>query len=322
MTAQFDKSISFLGLNVQFGQLAQGLQFSPLMGRAFLDSIYRVGQSQFFHFQGERQNLAVKKTFESFDFSQFLKASELAIELYEEANPLISWGGDHSLALASLRAFLKKHPQGKILWIDAHSDINPPEKSLTGNLHGMPLALAMGLSQWKNKSLSEFSGILDHRKIFFLGVRDLDPVEWEIFHGLKLKYLSTQQLSELPIRVIASRLQDFCQDFPVHISFDIDCIDPSFAPSTGVVAHNGLTPDFLCRLLSQLDFGPRLKSIDIAEVNPLIGSTHEAHRTFKAACEVIHACLGENAVSSTWNQTFEKARTQMPSDPLSGIYPH
>lgn len=182
----------------------------------------------------------------------------------------LTLGGDHSISLGSVHGLLKTHSDLGVLWVDAHGDINTPESSLSGNFHGMPVAGLLG----EIKNWSGFEWLqqkLKPQKIAYIGLRDLDPSEEALIDKLGIQVYSMQMIRELGIEHVmkmALHSIDPAGRSPLHLSFDVDSVDPIFAPATGVPVPYGLTPYDVSEISTALVKTNRLVSMDIVEFNP------------------------------------------------------
>ena len=190
---------------------------------------------------------------------------ELYVACRAISDPIVL-GGDHSVAMSSVGASLDKFPNCKVLWIDAHADINTPESSNSGNLHGMPLGYLTGqipLPSW----MPDIQ--LDPSQLCYVGLRDVDKYEQEQIDLLSIQSYDMKYIHKHGWNDVLSRVQRFCQGH-VHISLDIDAIDPIMMPSTGTPVENGMTMNMAKDLLNI----PAC-AIDIVETNLVLGSVDE-----------------------------------------------
>jgi arginase len=204
-------------------------------------------------------------------------------------------GGDHSLAMGSISAVLRKHPETVVIWVDAHADINTPATSSSGNVHGMPVSFLMGLADPAEfASLRWLTSRLPTNHIAYFGSRDVDEPERKI---LQTHNIPSYDMPSIRSRGILDVLKeglhkidpDSCR--PIHLSFDIDGVDPEFAPSTGTPVPNGLTMEEALALTKFLADTGRLVSMDLAEVNPAL-VPDGAVKTARAAVDVIASAAG------------------------------
>lgn len=181
-------------------------------------------------------------------------------------------GGDHVMALGSIAGvgLAKGAENYAVIYIDAHGDFNTEQTSSTGNMHGMHLAYLMGKGESRITNLWGESPLLNPKNAYFIGPRALDPGEKELANELGIYIKSSEELNRCdPTALISEIVDDIRQKGieHIHLSFDVDVIDPKYAPGTGVPEANGITPALaytLVRLCMQTDL---VKSIDIVELN-------------------------------------------------------
>jgi len=199
--------------------------------------------------------------------------------VFESNNFNINIGGDHSVGAITVQTQLDKYFDDLlVIWIDAHADVNTIESSITKNIHGMPVAPLLGLmSHWWKSSLIDTHHILKPKNLLYVGIRDLDPFEKEIINKLNIKYFTNY----------TSEINNWIKSHPaknIHISCDVDGIDPMYIPSTGTPVPNGLTVEDVCHIVNWSK--DRLVGFDLVEFNPLIGNDVELKTTI-ANCELI-----------------------------------
>ena len=206
----------------------------------------------------------------------------------EERFPLVL-GGDHSVALGTLGGLAAVRGPGGVLWIDAHGDLNVPASTPTGNVHGMVLAAALGLAG------SDFENgwpipAVDRTRVAIVGARSLDPGERELVreHGLRIWTMS--HFDRLGVeRVMREALEHVAGDNFVHVSFDMDVIDPDVAPGVGTPVRGGLNYREAHLALELVAEAGVMGSMDIVEVNPILDRVNE---TGKLAVELVASALG------------------------------
>ncbi|KAG6877728.1 hypothetical protein C0993_004545 [Termitomyces sp. T159_Od127] len=147
----------------------------------------------------------------------------------------VTLGGDHSLALGTVSGTLSAHPEACLIWIDAHADINTVETTDSGNIHGMPVSFLLGIGN----QVSEFSWVkplLKADRLVYIGLRDVDAGEKRILREKNIKAFSMHEVDKYGIGKVVEMALDHVnpnRDRPIHLSFDVDALDPSVAPSTG-----------------------------------------------------------------------------------------
>ena len=201
-------------------------------------------------------------------------------------------GGDHALSIGTLAGASRVGRVGAI-WIDAHGDINTPATSPSGNIHGMPLAAALGYGPAPLVSIgNRFDLSLDD--LVYIGVRDLDPGERELLRQSPATVYTMESIDAMGIDAVAGeairRLRERGVQ-AVHVSFDLDALDPLVFPATGVTVPGGLTYREARRCLTALrDSNLPIVSLDIVEYNPQIDDSPE---TLQIAARLAAALLGE-----------------------------
>ena len=195
-------------------------------------------------------------------------------------------GGDHSIALGSVAGTLAYDENAAVIWFDAHGDVNTEETSPSGNIHGMPVAALLGLCASGLNTIA--NPYLKPTNIFWIGVRDLDEGEKMLAKQFGLTMFSAQDVRQLGMaevmRQIAERLKQQ-KVKTLHLSFDIDGMDPSIVAATGTAVPDGLTQvDFeeLVRALSS-DEMPELRVLDFVEYNPAMDAEGKTLRWCKEA---------------------------------------
>ncbi len=209
--------------------------------------------------------------------------------------PLIL-GGDHSLVLGTL-AGLHAHykSNGKklgLLYVDAHGDFNTAETSPTGNIHGECLSASAGYGLPELVNLYEKERKIDPENICYVGIRDLDPGEKKLMHEAGVTVFTISDIDRLGFSEVIKKVKLFFKTHcdVVHISFDMDSLDPSIAPGTGVPVPGGLTYREALLLMEEMSNLDMVKSMEIVEVNPILDVRNE---TAVMAVELIARVLGE-----------------------------
>lgn len=183
--------------------------------------------------------------------------------------PLI-FGGDHSLSWGSINGVVRKYGRIGVVYVDAHGDFNTRETSVTGNVHGMHMAYLMGYGEKKFVDFYSHGRKLNHEDVFFLGTRSLDAGEVELAEDNGFYIRTTEYIKEYGVKRTCGDLLE-CIDSSglehLHISLDIDSLDPAIAPGTGVAEKNGLCyGEVECILKSVFSTG-KVVSIDLVEFN-------------------------------------------------------
>jgi arginase len=197
-------------------------------------------------------------------------------------------GGDHSVAMGTLGGMASARGAGGVLWIDAHGDLNRPSTSPTGNVHGMPLAAALGLAG--DAFASDAYPMPSVTRAALLGVRSLDPGERALIRELGLHVFTMSELDERGVQACMRDALDYLRGSPfVHVSLDLDAVDPMFAPGVGTPVRGGLSYREAHLALELVAESGLLDSIDVVEVNPILDRENE---TGKLAVELVASALG------------------------------
>ena len=308
--SQYSKKAGLLGVPLGYGAGLTGselgvnaMRLSKIRGRRLADHIRALGYEV-----TDRGDVAVvlpdensnggnpKHLAEMIASSQNIIASISQI-LADGELPIIL-GGDHSIAIATFSAIASHHRNngGEIgmIWFDAHADINTPETSMSGNIHGMPLAAILGHGQQDLINLCGYSPKLNAKYLAHVGARDVDEGERMQIEKLGLsEHFFT--MSDIDRRGIADCVRDaisIASQAPggYAVTFDIDMIDPRFAPGSGTLVRGGATYREAHLALEMIAEHGGLVSFEIVEVNPLLD---QSNITVELACELILSALGK-----------------------------
>eukprot|EP00117_Sycon_ciliatum_P007329 scpid53500/ scgid10487/ Arginase-1; Liver-type arginase; Type I arginase len=203
-----------------------------------------------------------------------------------------------SMALGTVHGHATARPNLKVLWVDAHADINTDQTSPSGNLHGMPLGVLMqGLEgAFANMpGLDWFERKLRPEDIVYIGLRDVDDGEKEIMKRLGIKSFDNIEVEQRGVKAVvndAMNLLKPSESQPLHLSFDIDALDPMYAPSTGTRVPFGLSREDGIYICQQVARTGALGGMDIVEVNPGLGSKLDVLKTARLAFDMVGASLG------------------------------
>lgn len=214
-------------------------------------------------------------------------------------------GGDHSIGTGTVAGVQAAYPDAVVVWVDAHADINTPQDSESGNLHGCPISFVLGT----DKPLSEITGkpeddvfswiphSLDHSRLVYIGLRDLDKFEKKYLLDNNIAAYTMRHVDQFGIgQVLEMALARVNpgNKRPIHLSFDIDAIDPFFAPATGTTVRGGLTwreGSYICERLAETG---NLVAMDMVEVNPSLAEHPQAAiDTASVAVSLIKSALGD-----------------------------
>jgi len=203
--------------------------------------------------------------------------------------PLIM-GGDHSISIGSIGGATHDTPTG-ILWIDAHADCNIPESSPSGNIHGMPLAVLRGFGYQQLIDLGRSGPKVQSEDIALISLRDLDRDERRGLNASKMGIYTMRDIDERGIaNIIRSALKQLQHHKHLHVSFDVDSIDPHFAPGVGTPVEGGLQPREAHLIMELIAEDGRLSSAEIVEINPIIDTQN---KTAQLAVGLLESLMGK-----------------------------
>ena len=317
--------VSFIGAPFSGGQPKKGTELGPKRLREYnvveimkLDTglpVEDCGDVEIKEFDGSTNTSKLKNV----DYvSQFCKSLHKKVrEESERGGFALTIGGDHSIAIGSISGVCSSFPDTSVIWVDAHADINTYESTISGifefsflllitnskqnkqkigNMHGMPVSFLLGFGQ-KMKEFEWLSPCLSPERICFIGLRDLDPLEKLFLKELKIKSFWAEDVERMGIREVTKQALEAVDPEgkrPLHMSFDVDAIDPLEMPSTGTAVRGGLSlreGKYICESLYRTN---RLVGLDLVEINPLLGNKEQVDITLEASTHLILSALGKN----------------------------
>jgi len=205
-------------------------------------------------------------------------------------------GGDHSLAAGSVAAtadFTRRQQKSiGLLWFDAHGDMNTPASTVSGNVHGMPLAALLGPEPAELARIGGFSPKVAPDVTVLIGVRDLDDREKERIRESRMHVFTMKDIDRLGIATIVERAIELAgrDTAGIHVSFDLDVCDPSIAPGVGTAVKGGLDYREAHMAMEIVADSGRLLALDLVEVNPILD---ERNATAQLGTELALSALGQ-----------------------------
>jgi arginase len=199
-------------------------------------------------------------------------------------------GGDHSVALGTLGGLAAGSGPGGVLWLDAHADLNTPANSPSGNVHGMVLGAALGLDRAAFASDAWPLPTVDPTRTVLLGTRLLDPGEKEAARELGVRVITMSELDRLGIeRAMAEAIERSSGEGFVHVSLDLDVVDPEVAPGVGTPIRGGLSYREAHLAMELIAEAGAMTSLDVVEVNPILDRENQ---TAALAVELVASAFG------------------------------
>jgi arginase len=294
------KTIRILGVPMDLGQGRRGVDMGPSAVRyaRLQDRLARLGYA--IHDSG---NVFVPAVEEITDQAAPSKARHLdeivrvcqsiyeAVIGFEEADEFtIVLGGDHSISVGSVAGIAHQRQIG-VIWVDAHADYNTPETSPTGNVHGMPLATLLGDGPTPLVNVGYAGAKLQPSQVAMIGIRNLDLAERARLTHSGINVCTMTDIDERGMAYIARQvLARLAHVSTIHVSLDMDSLDPDIAPGVGTPVRGGLTYREAHLLMEILAASGKVHSMDIVEINPILDNRNQ---TAELAVELAASLLGQ-----------------------------
>ncbi|HYW70326.1 MAG TPA: arginase [Pyrinomonadaceae bacterium] len=298
------KQVAILGVPLSYGQSKGGVHLGPAAIRVagLAQRLAELGYEV-----DDRGDLPIERSHSLPGFDEKLKylteihdaCERLAAQTEQiaDAGELpITIGGDHSIAIGSLagivKSFRKRDERLGLIYLDAHADMNTPETTPSGNIHGMPLAALLGYGAPELVNVGGFAPKFDSRLCAHVGGRDLDPGERELIKKLGMKFFTMREIDE---RGLAA-----CMDEAIGIAsqgsggfavtFDVDVLDPGDAPGSGTLVRGGLSYREAHLAMEKIAEAGGLRSLEVVEINTALDVNN---RTAELGVELILSALGK-----------------------------
>jgi arginase len=222
--------------------------------------------------------------------------AEIVQRTLDEGNLPVVLGGDHSIAIGSTSGvasyFRKKSKRIGYIWLDAHGDMNTPESSPSGNIHGMPLATLIGYGAPELVDLMDFKPKVEPRNAALVGVRELDPKERRLVKESGVHVFTMRDIDERGMREVMTEALRFATDDTegVAVSLDMDFVDPADAPGVGTPVRGGATYREAHLAMEMIADSKAMLSLEVVEINPVI-DVH--NKTALLGVELVLSALGK-----------------------------
>jgi arginase len=213
----------------------------------------------------------------------------------EDKLPLVL-GGDHSVAVGTVSGLSRRYRESEhkigLVWIDAHPDINTPESSPSGNVHGMPVACIVGIGPQEMSNIYGYSPKVDPRNVALVGLRDVDRTEAPQVKGTGVTAFTMRSIDERGLRAVIEDAIAIASDGTAgfHVSFDMDAVDPAEAPGVGTPVRGGLTYREAHLAMEIVCDSGGAVGMEIVEVNPVLD---QANRTAVLGVELVLSAFGK-----------------------------
>jgi arginase len=224
------------------------------------------------------------------------RLGDLVCQAVTEGKMPLVLGGDHSVAIGTVagiaRSFHQRNEKIGLIWVDAHADMNTPETSPTGNVHGMPLACCIGQGPVELTHLFDFAPKVEPRNVAIVGLRDVDRTEVPYVRDAGVTAYTMRDIDERGLRTVMQEAIERASDGTAgfHVSFDMDAVDPREAPGVGTPVRGGLTYREAHLAMEVLCDCSNLTGMEVVEVNPVLDV---ANQTAILGVELVLSALGK-----------------------------
>ncbi len=305
------KTVGMLGVPLGFGAGEIGSDMGPaalrsahIRGKILSEHIEELGFK--FNDYGDVEIIKPEKPAQESENPKYLKeilassqnmAKDVKKILENDDFPVII-GGDHSIGLGTFSGvssfFREQNKEVGLIWFDAHADMNTPETSPSGNIHGMPLATILGIGEDSLVKIEGFSPKINPKHLAHIGGRDLDLGEKNLIRelGIREQVFTMSDIDRLGIGECVERAIKVASraEAGFAVTFDVDVIDPRFAPGSGTLVRGGMSYRESHLALEMVAESEKMRSFEIVEVNPMLD---ERNITVKLAGELILSALGK-----------------------------
>ncbi len=221
------------------------------------------------------------------------KAYELGAEAIANGEVPIFLGGDHSASIGTIGGVTEKETCG-VIWVDAHGDFNTPKTSTSNNIHGMVLSILLGNGPKELVNVGRKGPKISPENVILIGVRELDGEEKKLLAASGCTVFTMREIDELGMHVVLRKsLAKLSGTSKIHLSLDMDAIDPQEAPGVGTPCHGGLTYREAQLIMETLCDSGKLQSVDVMEVNPILDNKNQ---TAQVAVSLLASLFGKSII--------------------------
>lgn len=299
-----NKNISIIGVPSDYGQRRRGVDMGPSAMRyaGVVERLEALGYDvqDEGDIQVKKDNLVIEQNNKLLNINDIIKISTQLgnyVENVIKTNrfPLVL-GGDHSIAIGTLSGLTKQYKNLGVIWYDAHADLNTPDTTPSGNIHGMPLAISVGLGDDRLTRIYGFTPKIKPENVIIIGARSVDPGEKELIKKLGIKVYSMHEIDRLGMTRVMEEAIDYFrtrQVDGVHLSLDLDALDPLYTPGVGTPVPGGITYRESHLAMEMLEEAKIITSAEFVEVNPILD---EKNKTADTAVALMGSLFGEKLV--------------------------
>lgn len=293
------KPISIVGVPMDLGQTKRGVDMGPAAIRyaGAMERLSKLGYSiedfgdlEIERSQVEQAHVRLKNIDEVVKANE--KLASLVSDIVKKDHFPLILGGDHSIAIGTIAGISKYYKNLGLIWFDAHGDLNTAETTPSGNIHGMPLAVNLGIGDERLTQIGGYFPKVKPENVTIIGARSLDEGEKQLIRELNMKVYTMHEVDRLGMaRIMEETVADLTERTDgVHVSFDLDSLDPLHVPGVGTPVLGGLTYRESHLAMEMLAESEVVTSAEFVEVNPIID---ERNKTAETAVALISSLLGE-----------------------------
>ncbi|MEH7442206.1 arginase [Bacillus sp. JJ1122] len=294
------RKLSIIGMPMDLGQMRRGVDMGPSAIRyaginerlkELFDEIEDLGDIPVGRPEVKIDPNSNLRNLELVAEKNNLLATEVDKIIESGSFPLVL-GGDHSIAIGTLAGVSKHYKNLGVIWYDAHGDLNTADTSPSGNIHGMPLAASLGLGHESLTQLGGFAPKIKPENIVIIGARALDDGEKDLIKELGIKVFTMHEIDRLGMAKVMEETINYLKDKTdgVHLSLDLDGLDPTDAPGVGTPVFGGISYRESHLAMEMLEEAGIITSAEFVEVNPILD---EKNKTAIAAVALMGSLFGE-----------------------------
>lgn len=297
-------NVSIIGVPTDYGQTRRGVDMGPSAIRyaGVVERLEAIGHVV--HDQGDiRVSQKLDGTIVDKQLLNLEEVIDVSTSLANSVNgaieqkkfPLVL-GGDHSIAIGTLAGLGEHYKNLGVIWFDAHADLNTPETTPSGNIHGMPLAVSIGLGHERLVNIRNNVPKIKPENVIIIGARSVDPGERELISQQGIKVYTMHEVDRLGMTRVMEDALAYLRERDVdglHLSLDLDGLDPLCTPGVGTPVPGGITYRESHLAMEMLQESGMLTSAEFVEVNPILD---EKNRTADVAVALMGSLFGETLV--------------------------
>lgn len=220
---------------------------------------------------------------------------EIVQNVMEQGNLPIILGGDHSISIGSIAGVSSVVKTFGVIWFDAHGDMNTDETTPSGNIHGMPLAASVGIGHQDLVGLGGFSPKVQPENVVLVGIRSIDEDEAKLIRKTGIKCYTMAEIDRRGMAAVMEEAVEIASQGTegIHLSLDLDALDPTFAPGVGTPVNGGVTYREGHLAMEILFESKKVISVDVVEVNPILDNHNQ---TGNMAVELVESLFGKSVM--------------------------